>query len=221
MGESSWETSFVRSKRDEEDEYDEEIASCPRSSQHHLESRAPLSPAPPPPDTHIDDDDDDEEPHVAPQQMPSVSSTESSEVSSRSVPEVTHSTDDKPAVSSTSLISLDTNFVLNNNNLSSSSSNSSKREKLLRDDEQHNLRSKLPLKGSLSLDPSTLTRQHTTPVLPPPLQYANISPNSITSINSSAEDVILVETPPERRRPYSVQTTPQSRRLLNDSEISC
>ncbi|CAB3381252.1 Hypothetical predicted protein [Cloeon dipterum] len=74
---------------------------------------------------------------------------------------------------------------------------------------------KLPLQTSLSLDPSTLSRTHSHIVLPPPIQYANVSPNSG---GSSSEQLQVT---PEHRKPYSVQTTPKPRRLLKDNEISC
>ncbi|XP_059480831.1 tyrosine-protein kinase receptor-like [Neocloeon triangulifer] len=77
------------------------------------------------------------------------------------------------------------------------------------------VKSKLPLQGSLSLDPSTLSRTHSHIVLPPPIQYANVSPNSG---GSSSEQLQVT---PEHRKPYSVQTTPKPRRLLKDNEISC
>jgi hypothetical protein len=77
------------------------------------------------------------------------------------------------------------------------------------------IKSKLPLQGSLSLDPATLSRTHSHIVLPPPIQYANVSPNSG---GSSSEQLQVT---PEHRKPYSVQTTPKPRRLLKDNEISC
>jgi len=77
------------------------------------------------------------------------------------------------------------------------------------------IKSKLPLQSSLSLDPSTLSRTHSHIVLPPPIQYANVSPNSG---GSSSEQLQVT---PEHRKPYSVQTTPKPRRLLKDNEISC
>ncbi|KAF4519176.1 hypothetical protein B566_EDAN008239 [Ephemera danica] len=190
MGDNSWETSFVRGEEDDEEDDelrgdDDELAS-PRSSRALVtSSRAPSSQAPPPPPTP--------DATVPAATQSSVSSTESSDVStSRST----------AAAASNSLLSLECNGF-----------GTDKPARVPNHEYISRANHKLPLKGSLSLDPSTLSRQHS-PVLPPPLQYANVSPSSVSNSECG-------ESPPELRRPYSVQTTPQARRVLADNEISC